>query len=637
MKKTLFYLLLLLSLDLTAQMYVSPSSFVYVNDAYVYVKQDMNLDNNGNFYLRNKSQLLQGNVGSSLNSGLGNLSVFQEGTSNNFGYNYWCSPVGVPAASVGNSTFGITRLFRPTDVVNSSAATILPSSSLNGTSTGSSLSIASRWIYKFVQSNQYSQWAYVGNASTLAAGEGFTMKGVSGSDNVVADANEGVANNPGNNQRYDFRGKPNEGTINIPVGTTPGPDYPNRTLTGNPYPSAINLNLFLLENSGYTVNYTTGSYTLTGAAVINGNAYFWEHEKPATSHYVSQYIGGYGVYVANGATAFSPGTYTSATWNTYNANGTPNSTGSSTASVYKRMFTPIGQGFQVQGAANGNAQMKNAYRTFVKEGVASNSQFDRNANKNSSFSNTNWEEIPNVANVDYTQFSKEQVPQFKIHTIMNDQYTRETVIAFNDNATDGYDLALDAVTPESNLPRDVFFPLENNLQFVISTLPFDIDKKMPLAFKADINTVFKVAVNELINFNMAQDIYLHDKQTDEYFDIKNSFFSITLAPGLYKDRFEITFKNNSSSLGINDEELNSFSVYQNNDAQNLTIFNPLFKDVKDFSMYDVTGKKVISKMNLGNSEQIQVSTSGLSDGVYFVKLVTQDNLQVDKKVSIFRK
>ena len=40
----------------SAQMYVSPSSYVFVNDQFVYVTQDVNLDNTGNFYLRNKKK-----------------------------------------------------------------------------------------------------------------------------------------------------------------------------------------------------------------------------------------------------------------------------------------------------------------------------------------------------------------------------------------------------------------------------------------------------------------------------------------------------------------------------------------------------------------------------------------------------
>ena len=90
------------SLTAFSQMYVSPNSYVFVNDQFMYVKQDVNLQNNGNFFLRNNSQLLQGTTGVGANTGAGKLSVFQEGTVNNFQYNYWCSPVGNASALVGN-------------------------------------------------------------------------------------------------------------------------------------------------------------------------------------------------------------------------------------------------------------------------------------------------------------------------------------------------------------------------------------------------------------------------------------------------------------------------------------------------------------------------------------------------------
>ncbi|HEU4496872.1 MAG TPA: secretion protein, partial [Flavobacterium sp.] len=99
MKKLL--LLLLASVSGFSQLYVSPSSYMYVKDRVLFVKQDINLDNNGLIYLRNDSQLLQGTATSSQNRGLGQVSVFQEGTSDNYDYNYWCSPVGIPAAASG--------------------------------------------------------------------------------------------------------------------------------------------------------------------------------------------------------------------------------------------------------------------------------------------------------------------------------------------------------------------------------------------------------------------------------------------------------------------------------------------------------------------------------------------------------
>ncbi|WP_313804351.1 T9SS type A sorting domain-containing protein [Flavobacterium sp.] len=614
----------------TAQMYVSPNSYVYVNNEHVFVTSDLELNSaTSNLFLRNDGQLLQGTTGSGVNKGVGDLSVYQEGTSNNFGYNYWCSPVGMPLAAAGNNTFGIGQLKRPNGVMGFGGQSII--SSYDGSATNATLAISNKWIYKYITSNIYANWVYVGSANTINAGEGFTMKGVSGSDNTTI---LGVQNNPGNNQRYDFRGKPNDGTINIAVGSTAGPDYPNQTLTGNPYPSAINLNAFLLENSGWSINYTTGVVSAGGATnVINGNAYFWEHVKPATSHYLNQYIGGYGVYSPNGANIGTPGTYVSATWNTYNADGTPNTTGALTGSTYKRQFSPIGQGFMIRGIANGNAQMKNIYRVYKKEGAVNDSQFEKSANVSSSFTqdNQNWEDIPNVAGTDYTQISKRQVPQFKLHTVLNNQYTRETALAFNPIASNGLDNAFDGSTPDGNLPMDMYFPIDNK-QCVISTQPFDIDARIPVAFKNNQQVTFRVTVAELINFDMSETIFMHDKQTGLYHDIKNNFFEVTLPAGNVQDRFEVTFRD--ATLSIDDSVISSLEVYQNNDAGLLTIKNPLQAELKSCEVFDVAGKQIFAKQQLGSDDTYEFSTSTLAEGVYIVRLNTNDNQQIGKKVIV---
>jgi hypothetical protein len=75
-------------LTIYSQVHVSSNSYIFVNNQFMYVKQDINLQNDSNFFLRNNSQLLQGTTGAGANTGAGKLSVFQEGTVNNFQYNY---------------------------------------------------------------------------------------------------------------------------------------------------------------------------------------------------------------------------------------------------------------------------------------------------------------------------------------------------------------------------------------------------------------------------------------------------------------------------------------------------------------------------------------------------------------------
>ncbi|RAR47545.1 T9SS sorting signal type C domain-containing protein [Flavobacterium lacus] len=618
-----------------AQLFVSSGSFLYVNDLYITVTQDVNLASAGHIYLRNESQLLQKTTLGSNNIGLGTLSAFQEGTSNNFGYNYWCSPVGEPTASVGNSNFGISLLKRPTGLTTFGGEAII--TTLNGSTTNAALNISSRWIYTLTTTNQYSNWSYIAAATSIGAGQGFTMKGVSGSDNTTV---LGVQNNPGNSQRYDFRGKPNDGNINIPVGNSfdGATSYTESTLTGNPYPSAINLNLFLLENNGRTVDYVTGAVSPSVSPIINGNAYFWEHQKPATSHTLSEYVGGYGVYVPNNVNAFSPGTYTSAPWNTYNGDGSFNNTSGNSGVNYRRMFSPVGQGFIIKGSvAAGTAIMRNRYRAFMKEGVANNSQFERNANnyETNSDSDTNWPEIPNLTGTDYTQFSKLQVPQIRIQTILNNQFTREVVLAFNPNATDGLDNAYDAPMQGLNLPTDVYFPLTADNQFAISTLPFDINKRIPFALKAVNQSTFRVYVGEIINFEEAENIFLFDSETNIYHDIKNSFVDITLpAGGTTNERFEVTFLD--ETLGNETIKSEQFMIVQNNDSGLLSIKNPNLVDLKSATLFDITGKLIFTKEKLGAQEVYSFPTIGLSDSIYIVKLITADNQEISKKVSIYR-
>ena len=294
-------------------MFVKANTFVYASNQYVYVKKALELSaTTSNFYLRNDGQLLQGTTGSGANKGLGNLSVFQEGTVNNYQFNYWCSPVGNSETTTSvNNPFGITQLGRPTTITATTPATA--SETYEGTA--SPLTISPFWINKFlVNLSSYSDWVQVGSASAINAGEGFTMKGSSGTDDIVFN---GVANNPdGKHQRYDFRGKPNDGTIEIPV--LPG----EWTLTGNPYPSAIDLQAFLV-----------------GELNCTGTAYFWEQDKTVNSHYLSDYKGGYGTYSLLNL-------YVKAPFYSYDGAGNPiTNVQTGTGGDYKRKYAPIGQGF----------------------------------------------------------------------------------------------------------------------------------------------------------------------------------------------------------------------------------------------------------------------------------------------------
>lgn len=614
------WILLFLGITSQAQMYVSPNTYMYVNDQYVFVTGNVELNAaTSNVYLRNNSQLLQGTAAvGGANTGLGALSVYQEGTVNNYQYNYWCSPVGGSLATVGNSPFGITQLGIPStnlDTRSFTPATILPIGNYNGVSANGALSIAPYWIWTFRSSTTYAQWFQIAAASTLAAGEGFTMKGTSGSDTFTPFTGSG-ANNPGSKQRYDFRGKPNDGTIR--VGVTNG----TFTLVGNPYPSAIDIHSFLLDPAN--------------AALINGTAYYWE-QAVVNSHLIASYQGGYGKYTTGGG-------YVPADIWSYNGDGSYNVDTTVNGAVYQRRFPPIGQGFMVMGTAAGNVSMKNTFRTYVKEATANLSDFAKASGNVASTSNSVYDpnseffpEIPNLAGIDYTQVRKGYAPQIRINAKINDTGIIHTALGFGTNYTDGFDYSGDARATSDGTPAGFYFILENQPhEFAMSLAKFDINKKYPIGLRGSAQTNFKIKVGELLyGFDANQQVYIHDKQTDVYHNIKTGEFDMTLPAGDIKDRFEVTFK--EAALNIDAAIADYFSVYQNNDANVLTIKNPTALSLQSCALYDISGKTIFSKANLGSNLSYEYSTSGLSEGVYIVKLTTATNQVVAKKVSIFNK
>ncbi|WP_228515063.1 T9SS type A sorting domain-containing protein [Flavobacterium sp. MR2016-29] len=598
MKKATLLILILATTKCLSQIYFSPNASMYVKNEILYVKQDVNLALNSNLYLRNNSQLVQGATGTSTNTGAGLLSVYQEGTSDNYDYNYWCSPVGNASASSGNEYFGITMLSRPTTSIASTTASILAPTISDGTS--NPLAIASKWIYKLVNANNYSQWVFVGSATSLAPGEGFSMKGTSGTDALDPEAT-GITNNPGSAQRYDFRGKPNDGNITITLGIN------NATLTGNPYPSALHLNAFLLDPSN----------TATG-----GIAYFWEQDKTVNSHTLINYRGGYGSYSPVDLT--SSGVYVAAFFNSYKPDGSVNNVGSTSGLVINRRYCPIGQGFVISATASGTATFKNSHRVFIKESLGS-SQFEK---KKPEEKTSKKEDSAEKNNEDIV----EEVSHFKLNTIIDNQFTRQLALAFVPQATDGIDYGIDALNMDDALPNDVTFWIENG-SYVIQGVSFDETKKIALNVKAASTATFKFYIPEFINFNASQMVYLYDALDNSYHDIKNATYEVTVPPGIYADRFKIAFKN-SGTMGVGDNVIKQFYVNQDNSNSTLKVSNPSNLALKSFRLYDVLGKTVLSKKDLGTEENYTFSTSGLSSGVYLTEFLTIDNQRFTEKIII---
>ena len=626
----LFSTLLLTTAGAFAQLTVKPTSggadsYLYVNDEVVFVTQEINLTRNGtandqeaSIYLRNNGQLIQAGTISN-NSGNGQLSVQQNTPETNaWAYYYWCSPVTHPAAVPGNRSFGVQHLYEPQPGVSSTAAQ-QAATTTGRDGTTSPMTISTRWLYthRFPGTEAQGNYQRMNGNNAAPAGYGFIMKGI------------GPIQTPTQlDQTYDFRGRPNSGTFTIPV------DDQLMTLAGNPYPSALDLNELFYDSENTALD----------------TFWYYDEDRTVASHYYSQKPFGYGVYtVGSEDTDGDPyngnnlGVYTAAPFYYYNSGGGTygNPTNSNPVLQGKR-FAPIGQGIMFVGNANGDVKIKNEHRLFFKEGAQS--IFQRPEGDTDSQLN-----IPNdtgLSTAAETARENNRTPIMRIWSIFDEAVTRDMVIAFYDQATDGYDRGLDGLSAQ-DLKTDAYFPIgddNNRKPYVINGIKFDQNKQVPISFKVQNQSKLDIKVVEEVK-KPYTNAYIFDRVENTYQQITGGMSAtFNLPSGTYDNRFFIVFRSPYVKRDIPQTELNeklivteNVTFFQNNPLQQLEISNPEGYAIKSALVYDMNGKLVIQEKNLGDQSKYSFYTGNLSDGVYLVKLMTEDDIAIDYKAIVHNK
>jgi hypothetical protein len=625
-----------------AQLYVTPNtttstdSYVYVSDEVLFVEQDINLVANSNdpdteasIYLRDEAQLLQGTTGQSTNTGTGIISVYQDSNSDSYDYNFWASPVGNPTAGISapgstNTNFGILSFYDPVDPAFTSptqATQTLVTSGYNGNASPD-LRISRRWIYKRLAGPSYS---YVGSSNNIQAGLGFTMKG-------VGVTSHGDPYNEPMNQTYDFRGRPNDG--NIDVGVLDG----ESTLSGNPYPSALDLNLFFNDPDNDEIM----------------SIRYWDEDRSINSHLYVDNKGGYGTWVPGPTPYVNGGSYVPPNFYNYDAAGNQTTDTGIDGIAVRRVFAPIGQGFNIfaedpLGLYDNTVTYKNAHRVFFKESDPSGNSVFRNPIAGGS-TYSNQENDPNGSiGISGSEDPYEgHPPSIRVQTLFGQSHFRELLLTLWPESTDGYDRGLDALHPMDGAKQEAYFPIGDDANFkpyVIQTVPYEYGKRVPLNFQIDIQSPVTIKAGEEIN--LPSRVYLWDSVGNTYQEITNgNEAQLQLHQGSYENRFFIVFRNGRDQFvdpltepfnNRSAEVYNNVDFFQDNVNAQLEVSNPEGYDIKSALIFDMSGKLVLNNQDLGNSTRLTFPTGAFSDGVYIVKLTTTDNIVIDYKMTVYNK
>ncbi|MCL7765546.1 T9SS type A sorting domain-containing protein, partial [Polaribacter sp. Z014] len=132
--------------------------------------------------------------------------------------------------------------------------------------------------------------------------------------------------------------------------------------------------------------------------------------------------------------------------------------------------------------------------------------------------------------------------------------------------------------------------------------------------------------------NVSRDIYITDKLTGTSYNVKDKKATLTLAKGVYTDRFVLAFKE-ATVLGLNEDILSAqTSIYADNDNNNIIISKNQEVNIQKVELFDILGKKV-STWNINEQKptyQLDIKKQIIT-GVYIVKMNTNKGT-ISKKV-----
>lgn len=513
----------------------------------VLLETENRIINNGTIDLIGEAQLIQNHTGTSSNSGIGNLKIRQQGTSSLYNYNYWSAPVN------RSNYWRVSYLEDANGAVNFT-------SGLNGTTATTPITISSRWLYTFNGSiGNYNAWAKITPNTNLLPGVGYTLKG-SGTTTPE--------------QEFVFKGTPNSGNYTLPV--TALTEY----LIGNPYPSTLDANRFILDN----------------LLVIDGTLYFWESFSTNNSHYLSSYEGGYATYnLLMSLSAIA------------DASGLTSGLGFGTKPAPTR-YINVGQGFFTTILTSGSIVFNNAQRAFARESL----------NQTVYFKNSSKNKISDVENEDIR-------PKIWFNFTDSKGYTKQLGLGYDEHASYDYDRGYDAKSYD-NLKNDLHW-LVNNESLIIQALP-KINTKdiLPLNIKITDAGLYKFSISNMENIPDNMTIYLVDNLQNVYYNLRTSDAQFILNSGTKSNQFSIAFENNNL-LGTTTVKDSQLVTNYNPNNKHLELYKEgLLNTVDAFEIYNMMGQKVIS---IKSPTTNTINLSHTNDGVYILKVVSKTSTLVE--------
>jgi len=367
---------------------------------------------------------------------------------------------------------------------------------------------------------------------------------------------------------YDFEGEYNTGDIIQTVPYNNANVINHWNLLGNPYPSAINTDLFFSTNSG----------------VIDQVLYMWSQVSPPD-----------GTNPGNEVLNFSQNDYI--TINTMSTSGN----GTTPDPPFRQV--PSGQSFFISSINAGDVLFTNSMRV---SGTNVNSEFYRTTASRDNSAQESIERLWLNLSSDIGIYSQISVAYADIATNGDDGHAIDTPRNYAGTAGVLYSLDNDGVG---------FYVIQGK---ALSSL--DTDETIKVGFGTFISTTETYTLSLVGaegSFLASNPIYLRDNYTGTIHDLSTSY-SFVSDPGIFEDRFEIVFNNSVLSVDNNSIDERMLSIVELADDNIKFNINGSSQTIKSVSVFDLQGRLVANFE--GNSASEVYSLSTLSTSIFIAKV-----------------
>ncbi|MCB0382301.1 MAG: T9SS type A sorting domain-containing protein, partial [Psychroserpens sp.] len=398
---------------------------------------------------------------------------------------------------------------------------------------------------------------------------------------------------PGNQYIYTFEGPFNNGVYNIPIFRNDAETNDNNwNFIGNPYPSAVDADLFLAANAG--IDQTVGA--------TNGAIFFWSHNTGANGN-------------ANGNEGFN---YSQSDYAIIN--GTGETAGGD--GIVPNRFIPSGQGFFISMSdAAPSTVVSGSIRTT--DVVFNNSM--RVTGNNAQFFRTSNGIQPN---------------KIKLNLTSDNGIFNQILVGYVDGATNADDgMYYDARKNLASNANTLLYSLldtNSDKKFAIqgkAPNALTLEEIIPLGFFTKITdpTIYKLSIAELEGeFMTNNSIYVKDNLLNTIHNLSEADYHFSSETGEFNTRFEIVFQSEALSTGENEIDSNQLTIVElPNGSVKFTIGSSNGLTINTVEIIDLLGRTLYSLKGSNSSETFELHN--LSQTVYLAKVRLSNGQTIIKR------